>query len=86
MSDTPNTKAHPDWLAVGAEVEVIRSHGRSVAHRRKATVARHTKTQVVLDNGDRFRRVRYGFNSEHYEQTPPYLDYRTRLAAEGGVR
>ncbi len=72
---------HPEWLAVGAEVEVIRSTGRLIMHRKRATVARHTKTLVILDDGDRFKRNRYGFNSESYEMTPPYLDYRTRLVA-----
>lgn len=70
---------HPDWVAVGATVEVIRSHGRSVTHRRTATVARHTNMLVVLDSGERFRRVSQ-FSSDDYELTPRYIDYRTWLA------
>lgn len=73
-----NDTMHPDWLAVGARVEIIRSHGRSVVvWRRTATVVRHTKTTVVLDNGDRFKRAR--FTPDEYVLTPPYLDYRTYL-------
>ena len=75
MSDT----THPEWLAVGSRVEVVRmfGFGRSIVSRYTATVVRHTKTTVVLDDGARFKRARY--SPDEYVLTPPYLDYRTYL-------
>lgn len=76
---------HPEWAAVGAEVEVMRGHGRGAQHRRQHTVARHTRTLIVLDNGDRFKARTYGYNGRvQYEMTPAYLDYWTRLEPVGG--
>lgn len=65
---------HPEWLAVGERVLVVRRHGHSVSWRHEATIARHTKTSVVLDNGDRFA-LKWG----DYQETPKYLDYTTTL-------
>lgn len=69
---------HPQWLAVGATVEVTRAIGRSVSWRKTATVVKHTRTQVVVryEHGaeERFR-SRYG----RYVMTPAYLDYTTVL-------
>jgi hypothetical protein len=71
---------HPDWLAVGSTVRVVRRTGSSINHEHRATVARHTATRVILDNGERFKPQRYGFNGPvHYEMTPQYLDYVTEL-------
>lgn len=73
---------HPEWLAVGATVTVVRGHGRSIAHQSAHKVVRQTKTLVILDNDDRFKPRRYAYNGiVQYEMTPAYLDYWTRLEA-----
>ena len=65
---------HPDWLAVGREVEVVRRLGHSVAQRHRTVVTRHTATSVVVDGGDRFQAKWSG-----YHLVPKYLDYTTEL-------
>ena len=72
---------HPDWLAPGSNVVVVRRSvgGRSVVHRRDGVVRRQTKTLVILVDGDRFKAVQHGFRSFHYAMAPPYLDYITTL-------
>lgn len=81
--------AHPEWAAVGETVAVYRISWsqRSVTPR---TVERHTKTQVILDNGDRY--VDGGNGYTPYGRAPgittyllPMSDPRVRkvLAAQG---
>jgi hypothetical protein len=65
---------HPAWAAVGASVVVERRIGHSVAWRKACEVERHTKTNVVLNNGMRFRK-----SGNAYVLTPAYLDYSTTL-------
>lgn len=48
------TEPTPDWLAVGQEVGVF-YYGRMAPHAEIRTVARHTPTQIVLDDGTRYR-------------------------------
>ena len=85
MSASP----HPDWLAVGSKVEVVRGSLRSITHRHTAQVLRHTKTLVVLDTGERFKGVTIGHNNVAYEMIPRYINYRTWLQPvsdiEGGA-
>ena len=49
------TKPHPSWAEPGATVTVIRSH-EDLNHdvTTTAVVERHTATQIILSNGDRY--------------------------------
>lgn len=84
VPDPQAIPTHPDWLAVGEQVVVQRGHGRSVKHSMERTVARHTRTLVILDNGDRFK-AQHVNGSVVYVLAPAYLDYWTRLEPIGGA-
>lgn len=45
-----------DWIAEGAKVALYRFRAWGPADVRYTTVAKLTRTQIVLDNGDRYRR------------------------------
>jgi len=70
---------HPDWLAIGSEVQVVRRFFHSIAWREDVTVVRHTKTLVIVrtKSGEewRFKSSRW----DGYYLTPKYLDYITEL-------
>ena len=69
---------HPDWLSVGSPVEIIRSLGQSRIPPRSAIVERQTKTLIILNTGERFKKDTW--RPETYVLTPAYRDYRTILA------
>lgn len=70
---------HPEWVAVGAEVRMVRTLGSGrIDHERVGTVTRQTKTQVIVDGVYRFKRFeRYG--KVHYVEVPRYMHTTTTL-------
>lgn len=67
------TQEHLSWVKPGAAVLVERRFARHVAFSYRAEIARITRTSIVLDNGERFRRNSY----DEYVMVPRYLDYTT---------
>lgn len=70
--------AHPEWVSVGARVEIVRRIGQSVVRRDKATVTRHTATTVDVET-DLGSKAKFRAKWNGYHETPAYLRYITEL-------
>lgn len=76
---------HPDWLAVGKKVDVVRRLGRSISFRKTVKVVRHTVTSVVVGYGSDGlgTQERYSAKGTQYVLSPKYIDYHTTLEPTG---
>lgn len=72
---------HPQW-PIGKTARVVRrtSVHSSVVEEHTGVVVRHTRTLVILDTGEKFRKPhRLDPEGSKYHLTPHYLDYVTHI-------